>query len=270
MNEVLQQALDFRDESDQLYGLLGPLSDEQLDRKTQFKDWTLNDVVAHLHFWNYAADLSLSDSEGFAVLMKKIVDAVGSGAGHMGYTHDWLDGCAGHALVQRWHDFYEEMSSRFQTADPSRRVRWAGPDMSVRSSITARQMETWAHGQEVYDLLGLDCPNTDRIKNIAVLGVKTFGWTYVNRGREVPATVPYLRLTAPSGAAWEWNDAKDDNRVEGVAVDFCKVVTQTRSVVDTDLKVTGPVAKEWMAIAQCFAGPAEDPPLPQARYRVGY
>ena len=39
-----------------------------------------------------------------------------------------------------------------------------GPDMSARSSISARHMETWAHAQELYDTLGVDRINEDRIK----------------------------------------------------------------------------------------------------------
>ena len=38
--------------------------------------------------------------------------------------------------------------------------------MSARSSISARLMETWAHGQAVYDRLGVVRVDTDRIRNI--------------------------------------------------------------------------------------------------------
>jgi len=139
--------------------------------------------------------------------------------------------------------------------------------MSVRSSITARLMETWAHGQEIYDLLGVERIDGDRIKNIAVLGVNTFGWTFINRGLEVPSPVPQVRLTSPSGQNWVWNEATADELVEGSATEFCQVVTQVRNVADTRLRVTGEVASRWMSIAQCFAGPPEDPPAPGARHR---
>ncbi|MEE8557360.1 MAG: TIGR03084 family protein, partial [Myxococcota bacterium] len=104
------------------------------------------------------------------------------------------------------------------------------------------------------------------IKNIAVIGVKTFGWTFVNRGLDVPGDVPYVRLIAPSGAAWEWNEPSKENRVEGLATEFCHVVTQGRNVADTALRVVGETAGRWMAIAQCFAGAPNDPPKPGARH----
>ena len=77
---------------------------------------------------------------------------------------------------------------------------------------------------------------------------------------EVPETMPYLRLTAPSGAVWDWGEPGDAERIEGRATEFCQVVTQTRNIADTELAVTGPVASEWMGMAQCFAGPPETPP----------
>jgi uncharacterized protein (TIGR03084 family) len=137
--------------------------------------------------------------------------------------------------------------------------------MGVAMFTTARYMETWAHAQEVYDLVGASRTHTDRIQNIATIGVKTFAWTFVNRGLDVPGAQPYVRLEAPSGAIWEWGDASDTECVRGTAVDFCHVVTQGRNIADTALQATGPVATRWMAIAQCFAGAPVDPPAPGTR-----
>jgi len=263
---MFQQPLDFRDESESLYRVLATLADADFARTTQFKGWTVHDVVSHLHAWNRAADLALADPAGFDEFRARLFAELGKGRRLREFETEWLDGAKNRERVEQWRDFYLAMTERFLAADPKKRVAWAGPDMSVRSSISARLMETWAHSQEVYDLLGRECVHTDRIKNIADLGVRTFGWAYVNRGRAVPAPVPYVRLTAPSGAVWEWNEGETDNRVEGTAVDFCKVVTQGRNVADTALRVTGPVAIDWMTIVQCFAGPPEDPPAPGTRF----
>jgi len=54
--------------------------------------------------------------------------------------------------------------------------------------------------------------------------------------------------------------------IEGNAEDFCQVVTQVRNIVDVNLNVVGEIANEWMSIAQCFAGPPEQPPKPGARF----
>jgi uncharacterized protein (TIGR03084 family) len=267
--EKFPQASDFVDESDALYALLEPLSDGDFAQVTEFKGYTIGDVIGHLHHWNQAADLSLRDAAGFQAFYKTVVEGLGRGLGLVQIADEWLGDLRGRALLAEWRRFYREMGERFAAADPKARVPWAGPSMSVRSSITARLMETWAHGQEVYDVLGVERVNGDRIQNIAVLGVNTFGWTFVNRKLEVPKQVPYVRLTAPSGAVWEWNAPSDVERVEGSAAEFCQVVTQVRSLADTQLRVTGETASRWMSIAQCFAGPAADPPKPGTRFRRG-
>jgi uncharacterized protein (TIGR03084 family) len=266
---MLQQAIDFREESEALFALLDPLGDQDWERPTQFKRWTINDIVAHLHFGNYLADLSLQDSAAFVDFVRQWMAVGKQKGGHMAATHAWLDGTQNRALLKRWRDFYLEMTDRFVVADPKRRVKWVGPDMSVRSSITARLMETWAHGQAAYDLLGTIRNEADRIQNIAILGINTFGWTFTNRGLTVPADPPYVRLTAPSGVIWEWNPPTPENFVEGSALEFCQVVTQVRNLADTKLKVVGETATRWMSIAQCFAGPPENPPAPGSRFRQG-
>ncbi len=262
---MIQQAIDFRDESEALYELLEPLKDEDFERATQFKNWKINDVLTHLHMWTWAADLTLKDSAAFDEFLQEVASHVVEGS-LRDFENTWIKGLKGRELLNEWHAFCLAMSERYAAANPKTRVKWAGPDMSVRSKITARLMETWAHGQEVYDLLGVKRVDKDRVKNIAMLGVNTFGWTFACRGLEAPGNPPYVKLTAPSGDIWEWNEPSEENRVEGVATEFCQVVAQVRNIADTDLKVTGDVATRWMSMAQCFAGPPEEPPPPGTRF----
>ena len=179
-----------------------------------------------------------------------------------------MDNLSGRALLTAWHDFYVSMADAFSQVDPKKRLKWAGPDMSARSSISARLMETWAHGQEIFDHLGVVRTNRDTIRSIAVLGVNTFNWTYKVRGETPPETVPYVKLTSPSGADWVFGDDNTGESIEGTAEDFCMVVTQVRNIADVDLTLTGAVAMDWMSKAQCFAGPPETPPAPGTRFTV--
>lgn len=262
---MIQQAIDFRDESEALYQLIQPIKTEDFQQKSQFKNWTINDFIGHLHVWNWAADQSLNDEATFTEFLTSLISAVGAGVTLRGFETKWLEGLEGRELLEVWRKFYLATAERFEAADPKKRVKWAGPDMSVRSSITARLMETWAHGQGIYDMLGVERHNGDRIRNIAMLGVNTFAWTFINRKLDVPEDKPYVKLTAPSGEIWEWNDVSTTSIVEGDATEFCQVVTQVRNIADTALKMTGATARKWMAIAQCFAGGPEEPPAPGTR-----
>lgn len=265
----MQQAQDFLDECEALNAILEPLSDSDFDSVTQFKDWTINDVLQHLHFFNDMAEKSAFAPQVFATEYAAFSQARQAHGGSMVLaTRTVMKDPKGHGLRRTWIDTARRMTPRFAEADPKARVKWAGPDMSIRSSITARQMETWAHAQEVFDVLGQERTEHDRIRNIAHLGVSTYGWTFANRKETVPDPMPRVRLTGPSGVIWDWGDDTSVERIEGNAVEFAQVTAQTRNIADTSLDVIGPNATRWMSIAQCFAGPPEDPPPPGTRTKA--
>ncbi len=258
----MQQAEDFRAESEALNALLQGADEARFSEPTQFKSWTIDAVLQHLYFWNIMAGFQITDEDQLVETMSKIASQKG---GMRAFENDHFEGLSGHALRKAWFANVQETADLFADADPKQRLKWAGPDMSARSSITARLMETWAHGQEVYDHLGVVRENEDRIQNIVVLGVNTFGWTYRTRREDPPGPMPHLKLTAPSGAVWTYGEDTSEDLIEGRAEEFCQVVTQTRNIADTDLIVTGPVAADWMSKAQCFAGAPETPPAPGTR-----
>ncbi len=252
---MFQQAADLLEEGHSLKALLDDLSPDDWQQPTPFKQWTVNQVVQHLHGSDRMAVLSLKDADGFkaAVSDRKIVGEL------MNPT------LTGAELLDTWWAYFSEMATLLGDSDPKRRVPWFGPDMGVMMFTTARQMETWAHGQDIFDMFGRIRTNSNRLQNIVVIGVKTYGWTFANRKLDVPGPAPYVRLISPEGDVWEFNEPSSENYVSGDAVDFCHVVTQGRNIADVDLEVVGQPANEWMRIAQCFAGPPEDPPPPGSR-----
>ncbi len=266
---MLAQAVDFQAEADALRTLLTRLTDPDWERATLFKGWTVNDIVQHLHDSDLMAAASVAGPEPFMLMQAEVQVLRDGGMNRLQATRHRLGHLTGRHLLDRWHEQVVDLCGKLSAMPPETRLKWFGPDMGVRMFSTARQMETWAHGQAIHDLMGVERESTDRLRNIAEIGVRTFGWTFVNRGIPIPGPMPYLRLTAPSGAAWEWNDPSPTNSVEGSALHFCQVVTQVRNIADTALKVTGDPAASWMRLAQCFAGPPEDPPLPGTRFTAG-
>ena len=261
-------ANDFRAENLALKSLLDPLTDARFDQPTLFKAWTINDILRHLHFWNRAAYLQVHDEAELERLLGRVFSLTDPG-GMRTLEREMFGGLRGQALLEEWSGFSEQLAASFAEIDPKTRLKWAGPAMSARSSLTARQMETWAHGQAAFDALGVTRINTDRIRNIVQLGVNTFAWTFRVNSLPLPEARPYLSLTAPSGEAWSWGDPDPQNMIEGTAEAFCQVVTQVRNVADVDLKTAGETAAVWMAKAQCFAGPPETPPAPGQRRPAG-
>ena len=261
----MKQAKDFLEESNQIFNLMKNRPEKDFFIRTQFKNWSINDVIGHLHLFNFAADLSIKSPDDFQRFFSPIRDTLNNGKNILEPQGSWLEGLSGHKLLETWWIQAKKVAKSFGKVNPKLRVKWAGPEMSARSSITARQMETWAHGQEIFDILGKVRTESDRIKNIVHLGVSTFGWTFLNRGLRLPNETPFIQLESPSGIIWNWNDPATSSTISGKAVEFASVVTQTRNIKDTSLKFVGSSASQWLSIAQCFAGPPKDPPKPGTR-----
>lgn len=265
---MIPQIDDYRAEADELAAMLRTRPDADYERVTGFKGYTINDVLRHLHQGEHMGQLSTAGETEFRAWYDARQQRRASGVSTRDDARLQFGHLSGRALLDSWEPAVAALSARLGTLPPDSRLPWAGPGMGVRMFATARQMEIWAHGQEIYDVLGLDRAPTDRLRNIATIGVKTYGWTFANRKLPLPGDAPYVRLEAPSGAVWEWNAPTSTNAVTGAALDFCQVVTQVRNVADTRLTVVGEPARSWMAIAQCFAGPPETPPAPGARRKA--
>ena len=256
---------DLYDEYELLVSIVTGLSDAEWEMVTPFYGWTIKDEISHIAYYDEAARLSATNQEEFTRHMTKMLEGFTS----FDDMHAKVNQVGGKLpvaeLLDWWRTERNQLLAEYQKLDPKERLPWYGPTMSARSSATARLMETWAHGQDIVDALKVTRSGTDRLKHIAHIGVSTFGWTFKNRGMEIPAQKVRVELTGPSGDTWSWNPDGQDDVIKGTAADFCLVVTQRRNLLDTKLAVTGDIAQAWMNIAQAFAGPAEDGPLPGVR-----
>ncbi len=254
---------DLREEHESLDRLVAPLTDRDWDKATPFGGWSIRDEITHLTYFDAAGLLSASKAAGFAKHVEELIKNFDH------FEDDYLRAgrsLSSSALLSRWRENREALLGALTALDPKQRLLWYGPPMSARSFVTARIMETWAHGQDVEDALGVERVATDRLRQIAHIGVNTFGWSYANRGRKAPDSPVRVELTGPGGDKWNWGPEDAKNTVCGEALDFCLVVTQRRHVEDTDLVTVGNVAQEWMRLAQAFAGPPDLGPAP-GRFR---
>jgi uncharacterized protein (TIGR03084 family) len=233
-------------EHDDLDSLLSGDVDWSMDSPAP--GWQIRDQISHLWFFDQRALMALNDPVAFANDMRWLMANGGTDASIVpGRSLEPIE------LLQRWRDDRRQLLDAAATIDPSARVPWYGPEMAARSFITARLMETWAHGQDVADALGVERRPTVRLRHVAHIGVRARPFSYAVNGLAMPAVDIAVRLTGPDGERWEWGES-DTDIVSGPALDFCLVVTQRRHRADTDLDTQGDAAVEWMSIAQAFAG----------------
>jgi uncharacterized protein (TIGR03084 family) len=241
---------DLQAESDDLDAVMAGADAETLARPTPAEGWSASDTLGHLWFFDREGRRALEEPDEFVAKLDELFsDPDGFMRAHVETIR-----ALGDSLIPSWQDERRKIISALAAIDPTTRVPWYGPSMSPMSFGTARLMETWAHGQDIADALGVTRTPTDRLRHIAHLGVSTRGFSYAVRGEQAPDVPVYVSLTAPSGAEWTWGDASAADSVRGPALDFCLRVTQRRVLDDLALDVSGDAASEWMAIAQAFAG----------------
>lgn len=243
---------DLEAETAALTAVVGNLNEEQWRAPTVAEGWDSHETILHLGAADWFAHLTLTDPSAFAVEH----DRLSSG----GASLNELVGAEVQALSggDLWRWFLEgrqAMVDALRRLAPKDRLAWIGPEIGARSMATGRLMETWTHSHDLADTFGAEYPQTDRLRNIAHLGVVTRDFSYVNQGLTPPTDAVRVELTAPNGDVWAWGPEEAANRVTATAYEFCKVLTRRQPFAESAVHAEGPVAGEWMEIAQPWIEP---------------
>ena len=242
---------DLRVESDVVIKHVTALADSQWTLPTPAQGWTIHDQVSHLAFFDDSTILALSDAPKFGAHAAALMATGMDFPDRIAEKHRAL---APAKLLNWFVDSRQRLLSALALENPRRRVPWFGPDMSVASSATARLMETWAHGQDIYDARELPHQPGPGLRGIAHLGVATFGFSHTVHGLPVPSDPVRVDLRSPTDELWTWGPPDATNTIAGSATDFVLTVTQRRHWRQTGLVARGDVAAGWLDIAQAFAG----------------
>ena len=240
---------DLESEQDSLDQIVADLESSRWLLATESPTWTIADQISHLQFFDERAALALSDPEAFVLDRKRIIAA----APHDSSVDLGRQVSAGE-LLDAWRHSRRALIETAMKVDPTVRVPWYGPSMAVKSFLTARLMECWAHGHDVAEAVGVQRSPSARLKHVAHIGVGARAFSLLINQLPEDSRSIRVELTAPGGELWTWGDENSDQRVLGDALDFCLVVTQRRALSDSQLTVVGDSATTWMRIAQAFAG----------------
>ncbi|MCL1594255.1 MAG: TIGR03084 family metal-binding protein [Actinomycetia bacterium] len=243
---------DLQAEQQALDTVIGAIDPSAWRLPTPAPAWDVGDQIGHLTFFDERAAMAIRDEEAFSAELDRASADMGAYmASHLATARS----SSPREQLNQWRSARVQVLKALASLEPSTRVPWYGPGMSARSFATARIMETWAHGQDIIDAIGVHRTPTNRLRHIAFLGVRTMAWSFTINGIDVPDQPVHVDLSGPDGDRWVWNEGCEENNVRGTAEDFCLVTTQRRHVSDTDLVVEGTIADRWMNIAQAFAGP---------------
>ncbi|HET6876193.1 MAG TPA: TIGR03084 family metal-binding protein [Jatrophihabitans sp.] len=232
--------------------LVAGLPHTEWSRETPAPGWTIAHQIGHLAWTDEIAQLAACDPERFQA---RLADAAAEPYGYVDRAAEQAAERAPSELLTHWRAGRRRLLDALREVPEGRKLPWFGPPMSAMSMATARLMETWAHGLDIADALGVRPAATDRLRHIAHLGVRTRDFAYRVRGLEPPTEPFRVELSSPSGELWAWGPVDAPEQVAGPALAFCLLVTQRRNRADLAVVAVGAQAEQWLEIAQAFAGP---------------
>ncbi|MEU7147392.1 TIGR03084 family metal-binding protein [Streptomyces sp. NPDC045470] len=262
MSDAEAVLADLRDEGDALDVLVGGLEPEGWALLTPAEGWTVAHQIGHLAWTDRQALLSATDPVAFQGAVRRALAApatfVDEGAAEEAQAPPAR-------LLARWRAGRDELQEVLAARPSGEKLPWYGPPMSVASVATGRLMETWAHGQDVADALGVSREPTARLRHVARIGVRARNFAYAAHGLPAPEEEFRVELRAPGGGVWAYGPEGAAQRVTGDALGFCLLVTQRAHRDDVDVRADGADADRWLGIAQAFAGPPGKGRVPGGR-----
>ncbi|MGH9020548.1 MAG: TIGR03084 family metal-binding protein [Acidimicrobiales bacterium] len=263
MTDLDALRVDLAGEHAWLDDLVAGIDDHAWATPTPAAGWDVADQIGHLAYFDHQATTAIESPDRFTEGLAELARAMDASTID-DYTLAPTRALDRPGLLAYWRRARARLLDAAAGLAPGDRVVWYGPSMSSASFLTARLMETWAHGVDVATALGVAPSSSDRLRHVARLGYLTRGWSYTVRGEAVPPGTVRVDLVAPSGAAWSFGDDPADDVVTGPALDFCLVVTQRRHVDDTEL-ASGELGHDWLTRAQAYAGGPTLGPNPKGR-----
>ncbi|MFI6509017.1 TIGR03084 family metal-binding protein [Streptosporangium sp. NPDC050855] len=244
---------DLTAECDELDALVADLDDSRWDEETPAPGWTIKHQIGHLSFVFRIAGLAASEPETFKAVTS------GAGADFNGAVNAALAEylrLTPTELLDRWRKERGACIEALAAAPPERPVPWLVRPLPPAVLACAGLMETFAHGQDVRDALGVTRTAHERLRHVCGFAALTWEFGYQARGLTPPATAFRYELTGPSGETWAFGPEDAEQRITGPALDFCLLVTRRRHRDDLAVTATGADADQWLDIAQAYRGPA--------------
>ncbi|MFI0815296.1 maleylpyruvate isomerase family mycothiol-dependent enzyme [Streptomyces sp. NPDC021098] len=250
MTPVREELADLAEEQREFGALVRSLDDAAWRRDSAADGWTVADQVSHLaDTEEVARDTLAGGPRAFATAVPAYPTAEDFTAA--GCRRG--DGLSPGELTVWWDRAGTKTRLLMAERAPGDRVAW-GFGMTTEVFATARIMETWAHGLDIRDALGLAAPETPRLRHIAALGHATLRYALA-RARVRPPGDRTLRLelTAGDGTAYAFGPDGATDVLRGPLLEWCRVATRrTRGAPAGGLKPDGELAELALLYARAY------------------
>jgi uncharacterized protein (TIGR03084 family) len=239
---------DLEAEQRELYDVVAPLMPDDWLKPTPAWGWDVRDTIAHLADTD---ELAIGTATGGEYALNG--HAARAASSENVTYHGVLRGrrLSGADVGAWWNRSSAAIRETLGALPADARIPW-GIGMRTPSLITARMMETWAHGLDVRAALGVAAPDSDRLAHVAWLATRALPYAFSVAERDMPAAPLRVELELPSGATWTYGPDDAADRITGSAGDYCRVFVHRRSRADTTLEIEGDAAEAAIAVARAY------------------
>jgi uncharacterized protein (TIGR03084 family) len=230
----------------QLDAVLESLTPEQWAHPSSAPGWTVSDVVLHLaQTEETVTGPSITDGTALLPSAETTVDGL---ADEMVAAERGMPPAD---LLARWRKCAFATPEALRAHPPGTRLSWVRTPLSPRTLATTRIAEHWAHALDITVPLGIDYPDTARLRHVAWLAHRTLPYAFAVAG--LPDAPVFCDLIAPDGARWTFGDPDAPNRITGLASEFCRVGARRLTPEQTGLTAEGPRAADALRAVRNYA-----------------
>jgi uncharacterized protein (TIGR03084 family) len=237
---------DLQAEQDRLQAILDGLDERQWVSPSGAAGWTVADVVLHLA---QSEEAVLASTSGVSLgarpesdpsvdeLMEQLVRAQRAEPSQ---------------IFQRWREARLAALAALRAADPQLPLQWVEAPLKPATLATTRLAEHWAHGLDITGPLGVDFPDTGRLRHVAWLAHRTLPYALSLAGQ--PLAPVRCEVTAPDGGdVWRFGPPDAESAITGAAGDFCRVAVRRLDADSSTLRASGPYGATAMRLLRTFA-----------------
>jgi uncharacterized protein (TIGR03084 family) len=239
---------DLAAEQERLEVILDGLDEAQWMSPSGAAGWTVADVVLHLA----QSEESVVTTTSGGDLRAGLGAAADSTVDERVASLVQAERAAPDVVFERWRRARRSALDVLRVADPDQPLRWVAAPVKPATLATTRLAEHWAHGLDITGPLGLEFPDTGRLRHVAWLAHRTLPYAMTLAG-EQPAPVR-CELTAPDGGSvWAFGPPEAESAVTGPAGDFCRVAARRLAPSSSRLRAAGPHGATALRLIRTYA-----------------
>jgi uncharacterized protein (TIGR03084 family) len=239
---------DLAAEQERLEKILLGLNEGQWTSPSGAQDWTVADVVLHLAQSEEAVVAMAARGQlraGLGVVAGDTMDERAEKAVR-------AERAAPAEVFARWQRARQAAMAALRGTDPDEPVQWVTGWLKPATLATTRLAEHWAHGLDITGPLGIEFPDTERLRHIAWLAHRTLPYALSLAGEQQAAV--RCELTAPDGSdVWRYGPPDADSAITGTAGDFCRVAARRLDPAQSALRTSGPHGATAVRLLRTYA-----------------